>query len=631
VPVQPSPQVLRPAAPPSTALRTVVELTGARPHQGGEPGALDEVVITGIEQRSDAVQPGDLFVGLAGSHAHGARFAGDAIERGAVAVLTDAAGAELIGSRPDAASVPLLVHENPRAVLGELSAAIYGYPSQRLQVLGITGTSGKTTTSYLVEAGLAAAGVRTALIGTIETRIGGPRPSGQGCGAPGGPGGGSPRNHVGPSEAPPSDPVEAACVTTQGPRSGGNWTQLPSALTTPEAPQLHAMFALMAERGVQAVVMEVSSHALALGRVDGVRFAVGAFTNLSQDHLDFHADFEDYYAAKRRLFIPDTRSVPTHTHAPPPPAAAQTCVICVDDAWGRRLVREVGGRSPVVTVATDLSAAGEGAQPDWTAVAATTLDGGAQQFTAIGPGTVPEVAGEHDRGGSVAACSGAAGAAARNVKLGVRLRLPGRYNIANALLAIAVCAAAGADAGVAAAALAEVDVPGRMQRVDRGQDFLAVVDYAHKPAAVESVIATLREYLRGSAGRLAVVVGAGGDRDAGKRPLMGATAARGAELLIITDDNPRSENPATIRAAIAAGARGIVETERGEVVEIGERASAIAAAVDWARAGDAVLVAGKGHETGQEISGVKYPFDDREVLAEALSKKAPTGKDLTVS
>jgi len=566
--VQPSPQVLRPAAPPSTALSTVVEFTGARPH--GVAGALDEVVITGIEQRSHAVRPGDLFAGLAGAHAHGARFAADAVERGAVAVLTDAAGAELMG----AVGVPVLVHDNPRAVLGELSAAIYGNPSQRLWVLGITGTSGKTTTSYLVEAGLAAAGLRTALIGTIETRIGGQR--------------------------------------------------VPSALTTPEAPQLHAMFALMVEQGVQAVVMEVSSHALALGRVDGVRFAVGAFTNLSQDHLDFHADFEDYYAAKRRLFVPDPAAASIHAPTPPSrsPAsrssevAAQICVICVDDAWGRRLAREVGGRSPVVTVATDLGAAGEGADPEWTAVAATTLEDGGQQFTAIGSG--------QKHAGTTGEHAGTTGAG--HLGLGVRLRLPGRYNVANALLAIAVCAAAGVDAGVAAAALAEVDVPGRMQRVDRGQDFLAVVDYAHKPAAVESVIATLRETLGGSAGRMAVVVGAGGDRDAGKRPLMGATAARGAELLIITDDNPRSEDPATIRAAIAAGARGIVDGERGEVVEIGERAAAIAAAVDWARTGDVVLVAGKGHETGQEISGVKYPFDDREVLAEALSRKvaAPT-------
>ena len=527
--MQPSPQALRPAAPPSTALRTVVEFVGARP-TGAE---LSDVVVTGIEHRSDAVRPGDLFAGLAGARVHGARFAADALARGAVAVFTDVAGAELIG----AVDVPVVVHDDPRAVLGELSALIYGNPSQRLQVLGITGTSGKTTTSYLVEAGLAAAGRQTALIGTIETRIAGHR--------------------------------------------------VPSALTTPEAPQLHAMFALMLEQGVDAVVMEVSSHALALGRVDGVRFAVGAFTNLSQDHLDFHADFEDYFAAKRRLFDPAALS----RIAGPPSGSAQVNVICVDDAWGRRLAREVGGRAPAVTVATTSSPTGED-QSDWLARHVSAA-GGEQAFVAAGP----------------------------QVEVPVRLPLPGHYNIANGLLAIAVCAAAGADPATAAPALLTVDVPGRMQRVDRGQEFLAIVDYAHKPAALESVIATLRDDVAAADGRLAVVVGAGGDRDAGKRPLMGAAAARGAELLVITDDNPRGEDPAAIREAIRGGALGIAEAERGEVTEIGDRVAAIAAVVEWARPGDVVLVAGKGHETGQEIAGVKHPFDDREVLAEALSRR----------
>ncbi|MGW5519489.1 UDP-N-acetylmuramoyl-L-alanyl-D-glutamate--2,6-diaminopimelate ligase [Nocardia africana] len=553
VPVQPSPQVLRPAVALTTPVQAVAELTGARLNSGDPAG----IEITGIEQRSNAVQPGDLFAGLAGAKAHGARFATDAVARGAVAVFTDAAGAELIGE-PD---VPVLVHDDPRAVLGELSAAVYGHPSRRLQVIGITGTSGKTTTSYLVEAGLTAAGLSTALIGTIETRI---------------------ARRVDPNP-------EAAAA---GASAAVEYRRVPSALTTPEAPQLHAMFALMVEQGVQAVVMEVSSHALALGRVDGVHFSVGAFTNLSQDHLDFHADFEDYFAAKRRLFVPDPG-------APQRQVAADTCVICVDDAWGRRLAREASGRARVVTVATADCPTGE-TEPEWTVTGATALADGGQQFTAIGPaGEIP-----------------------------ARLRLPGRYNIANGLLAVAVCAEAGVDAAVAAAALGEVDVPGRMQRVNAGQDFLALVDYAHKPAAVESVIATLRRHLRDSGGRLAVVVGAGGDRDAGKRPLMGATAARGADLLVITDDNPRTEDPAAIRAAIRAGALGIAEAERGEVREIGDRAAAIAAAVDWARPGDVVLVAGKGHETGQEIAGVKYPFDDREVLGQALERKT---KDLTVS
>ncbi|MFD3705198.1 UDP-N-acetylmuramoyl-L-alanyl-D-glutamate--2,6-diaminopimelate ligase [Nocardia sp. NPDC058658] len=526
MPAQSSPHALRPTTPLSTSLQAVADLVGATT-------ASPEVTVTGIEQRSNAVRPGDLFAALPGANAHGARFAADAIASGAVAVFTDAAGAELIGD----VAVPVLVREQPRAVLGELSATIYGHPSDRLRIIGITGTSGKTTTSYLVEAGLAAAGLSTGLIGTIETRIGGQR--------------------------------------------------VPSALTTPEAPQLHAMFAAMVEQGVDAVVMEVSSHALALGRVDGVRFAVGAFTNLSQDHLDFHADFEDYFAAKRRLFEADS------------PVAARTAVVCVDDEWGTRLA---GDLAEPVTVSTT----GTGT---WQVTGDIKSTGGEQEFTAAGP----------------------------DGELTVRLRLPGRYNVANALLAVATCAAAGVDPAVAAPALAVVDVPGRMQRVERGQDFLAVVDYAHKPAAIESVVTTLRGHLvEAGVGRLAVVLGAGGDRDAGKRALMGAAAAR-ADLLIVTDDNPRTEDPAAIRSAVVAGATELPATDRGEIREIGDRAVAIAAALDWARSGDVVLVAGKGHEAGQEIKGVKHPFDDREVVAVALdalrTRQRPhtDSEDLTVS
>ncbi|MGQ4600483.1 UDP-N-acetylmuramoyl-L-alanyl-D-glutamate--2,6-diaminopimelate ligase [Nocardia sp. R6R-6] len=522
------PRALRPEHSPSTPLASLAAVIGA---VTSPETAARGVSVTGIEQRSDAVLPGDLFAALPGARSHGARFAQDAVARGAVAVLTDAAGAQLMGTL----EVPVLIQQNPRAVLGELSAAIYGNPSERLRIIGITGTSGKTTTSYLVEAGLAAAGLSTALIGTIETRIGGRR--------------------------------------------------VPSALTTPEAPQLHAMFALMVEQGVDAVVMEVSSHALALGRVDGVRFTVGAFTNLSQDHLDFHADFEDYFAAKRRLFQPDS------------PVAARTAVVCVDDEWGQRLA---AGLATPITVSTTRSAA-------WKVTGAVSAHGGEQDFIASGPQ------------GEVA----------------VRLRLPGHYNVANGLLAVAVCAAAGVEPTVAAPALATVDVPGRMQRVERGQDFLAIVDYAHKPAALESVIATLRGHLAAdSTGRLAVVVGAGGDRDVAKRPLMGAAGARGADLLIITDDNPRTEDPAAIRGALRSGALEVPEAERGEVREIGDRAAAIAAAVDWARPGDVVLIAGKGHEVGQEIDGVKHSFDDRDVLAAALERRSPQGnhaEDLTVS
>ncbi|MFF2087611.1 UDP-N-acetylmuramoyl-L-alanyl-D-glutamate--2,6-diaminopimelate ligase [Nocardia sp. NPDC058176] len=530
MPAQSSPHALRPTTPPSMPLQALLDLTGATVVTAGST----QVVVTGIEQRSNAVLPGDLFAALPGAAAHGARYAADAIAAGAVAVFTDAAGAELIGE----VAVPVLVRERPRAVLGELSAEIYGHPSDRLRIIGITGTAGKTTTSYLVEAGLVAAGLSTGLIGTIETRIGGQR--------------------------------------------------VPSALTTPEAPQLHAMFAAMVEQGVQAVVMEVSSHALALGRVDGVRFAVGAFTNLSQDHLDFHADFEDYFGAKRKLFDADS------------PVAARTAVVCVDDEWGTRLAGDLAAPITVSTVGA----------ATWQVAGAVHTAGAEQEFTAAGP----------------------------DGELPVRLRLPGRYNVANALLAVATCAAAGVDPAVVAPALATVDVPGRMERVECGQDFLVLVDYAHKPAAIESVVATLRGHLAEAGhGRLAVVLGAGGDRDSGKRPLMGAAAVRGADLVIVTDDNPRTEEPAAIRAAVLAGAREVPATDRGEIREVGDRAFAIADALAWARTGDVVLIAGKGHEVGQEIQGVKYPFDDRAAVAAALEalRAGPTAQtdseDLTVS
>ncbi|NUS43584.1 MAG: UDP-N-acetylmuramoyl-L-alanyl-D-glutamate--2,6-diaminopimelate ligase [Mycobacteriaceae bacterium] len=511
---------LRPEQVSATPLAALAESVSARIDTQSDNGP---VAVTGVEQRSAHVLPGDLFVGLPGAKAHGARFAADAVSRGAAAVLTDSAGAGLLDPE---LGVPVLVHDDPRGVLGEVSASVYGRPSERLLVVGITGTSGKTTTSYLIEAGLTAGGRRTALIGTIGTR------------------------------------VEGRAV--------------PSALTTPEAPQLHAMFAAMVEQGIDAVVMEVSSHALALGRVDGVRFDVAAFTNLSQDHFDFHAGFEDYFAAKARLFAPESR------------VRADVAVVCVDDEWGQRMVEVAGPFT--VTVSTSGPA-------NWTLAEGPAVDSRGQRFTVDGP-----------------------------MRLPMRLRLPGPYNVANALLAVATCVAAGVDAAVAADALAQVQVPGRMERVDRGQDFLAVVDYAHKPAAVEAVLAALRSQ---NEGRIAAVVGAGGDRDSGKRPLMGEVAARAADLVVITDDNPRTEDPAAIREQVAAGARAVV-AGRGEIRVIGDRAAAIAAAVAWAGPGDVVLVAGKGHETGQEIHGVKHPFDDRTVLAAALDQRVG-GADAAVT
>ncbi|MEV0681333.1 UDP-N-acetylmuramoyl-L-alanyl-D-glutamate--2,6-diaminopimelate ligase [Actinosynnema sp. NPDC050436] len=465
------------------------------------------VLVGGVTLRAQHVRPGDLFAALPGARAHGADFADRALSLGAVAVLTDEVGAAKL-----AADVPVLVHPDPRAVLGVLASRVYGDPSTRLAMLGITGTSGKTTTSYLVESALRAAGRTTGLIGTVETRIAGER--------------------------------------------------LDSALTTPEAPDLHALLAVMEERGVTDVTMEVSSHALRLGRVGGVGFAVGAFTNLSQDHLDFHPDMEDYFRTKALLF--DGR------------AAVE--VVCVDGEWGPRLVTP-----DTVTVSTTGDAA-------WTASDVRVSPTGEQRFTARGPD---------------------------GLEIPVELRLPGDFNVANALLAIACLHARGVEVDAIRRGLAEVRVPGRMQRVDEGQDYTAVVDYSHKPQAVALALDAVRAR---STGRVITVLGCGGDRDTAKRPLMGEAAARRSDVLVVTDDNPRGEDPAAIRAAMLGGALALPEAERGEVVEIGDRGDAIRHAVSLARAGDVVVVAGKGHETGQEVAGVVHPFSDVDTLAEAIRK-----------
>jgi UDP-N-acetylmuramoyl-L-alanyl-D-glutamate--2,6-diaminopimelate ligase len=423
-------------------------------------------------------------------------------------VLTDEAGRALVP-----ASAPLLVVDEVRPALGPLAAAVYDRPSRAVSVLGVTGTSGKTTTTFLMRAGLAAADVPAGLIGTVATLLG-------------------------------EDPVS-------------------SGFTTPEAPELQALLAVMRERGLQAAAMEVSSHALAMHRVDGVEFAVAAFTNLSQDHLDFHAGIEDYFAAKARLF--DGR--------------ARVAVVVVDDEWGQRMAALAGPRA--VTVST------RGAEATWRSSDITTRPDGSTGFRVRGPG----------------------------VDLAAGCAVPGSYNVANALLALAVLAEVGVDLRLAVPAVARAVVPGRMERVAVGQPFLAVVDYAHKPAAVAGALRALRPL---TTGRLIVVLGCGGDRDRAKRPVMGELAARNSDLLIITDDNPRSEDPALIRQAMLAGALAVPAHARGEVLEVGDRAEAIGAAVAAAAPGDTVLIAGKGHERGQEIAGVEYPFDDRAVLRAAL-------------
>ena len=508
----------RPAGNRPVPLADLADLTGA-PVQGAA-----SVTVSGVTLASGAVRPGDLYAALPGARAHGAAYVPEALARGAVAVLTDAAGRTAIADAGIGGDLAVCVVEDPRAVLGPVASRVYGRPSEQLTVVGITGTNGKTTTSYLVEAGLAAAGRPSGLIGTVQTRT-------RGRGADG-------------------EPVT---------------TELPSVRTTPEAPDLHALLATMVDSGVQSVVMEVSSHALVQGRVGGVGFAAAGFTNLSRDHLDFHGDVESYFEAKALLF--DGR------------AAVE--VVDVDDEHGRRLVRP-----GTVTVST----AGEHA--DWSAGDVATAPAGGSTFTLRGPG-----------GRSWPA----------------RLRLPGDFNVANAVLAVALLDAVGVPVETALAGLADTVVPGRMEPVDAGQPFVAVVDYAHTPDAVATALTALRG---STAGRLVTVLGCGGDRDAGKRPAMGAAAAAGSDVLVVTDDNPRSEDPPVIRAAMRAGAEEVPVQQRAEVLEIGDRRAALAAAVALARPGDTLLVAGKGHETGQEVGGSVLPFDDRAVLRELLAARA---------
>lgn len=491
-----------PAAPPRPAHPVPRPLAGLLT---GLPGVradrpTDGVRVTGATHDSRAVQAGDLYAALPGAHHHGADFAAQAVAAGATALLTDPAGA----SRSADLGVPVLVADDPRGVLGATAAAVHGFPAEGMTVLGVTGTNGKTTTAFLLEAGLRAAGRTTGLLGTVLTRVG--------------------------------DEV------------------LTSTRTTPEATDLQALLALMREREVTAVAMEVSSHALSLGRADGLVVDVAAFTNLSQDHLDFHADMADYEAAKARLFTP---------------AHARRAVVNGDDPAGRRLA----ARAAVPTTTF-------GGDGDWRAEEVELRPDGSS-FRFVGP-----------------LCD-----------LPASVRLPGAFNVANALAALASLVTAGIDPEAAVEGVAELaGVPGRMERVDAGQPFLAVVDYAHTPDAVTTLLRAVRAV---TPGRVLVVLGCGGDRDRSKRPLMGRAAAEGADVAVLTSDNPRSEDPAAILREMAEGAPGAVLEA--------DRRAAIAHAVALAGPGDAVVVAGKGHETGQEVGGTTTPFDDRQVLRELLS------------
>ncbi len=500
----------RPERPPATPLGELADWLRAQSHDLTVSGDLDTVV-TGLTLSSQRSRPGDLYAALPGSRAHGMAYAGEARAAGAVALLTDQEGA---ADRPD--GVPLLVVSEPRRLLGKLAAHVYGDPAAAMRMIGVTGTQGKTTTTRLAEGGLQRAGVRAGVIGTVGTRIAG--------------------------------------------------VEVKTALTTPEAPDLHALFAVMREREVAACAMEVSSHALVMGRVDGVVFDVAVFLNLGRDHLDFHADEEDYYNAKASLFTPER---------------ARLALVGLDDEHGRRLAGETA--LPVRTFSAG------GGDADWTVADVRPAPDGTS-FRVRGPG----------------------------VDVAAGVPLPGAFNVSNALAAIAACAEAGLDAAAVAQGIASGGgVPGRFERIEAGQPFTVIVDYAHKPDAVQAALESLRPL---TDGRLLVVLGAGGDRDPGKRPIMGEIAARLADVLVVTDDNPRTEDPAAIRAAVLDGTRH----GTARVLEESDRRAAIGTALGLARPGDIVVVAGKGHETGQEVDGVVHPFDDRDVVRELLAEARPS-------
>jgi UDP-N-acetylmuramoyl-L-alanyl-D-glutamate--2,6-diaminopimelate ligase len=471
-----------------------------------------DVEVSSLAYDSAAVESGGLFFCVPGQRRDGHDFAPRAVEAGAAALLVE---------RPLELDVAQMVVPDVRAAMAPLAARFWNDPTAELRVVGVTGTNGKTTTSFLLREILEAADVSCGLLGTVKQVVGGVE-----------------------------EEVER---------------------TTPEAIDLQATFRRMLDSGDRACVMEVSSHALALHRCDAIRFEVGLFTNLTQDHLDFHGDMEEYFRSKRRLFEMGPR----------------VAIVNVDDPYGKRLAEEF----ECVTFS-----AGEEEQAQILAEDVRLDPRGAEFRVAQRPGG-PAVSATATHGPP----SGV-----------VRTQLPGHFNVANALGALAAAMALGVEPDIAVSGLARAaPPPGRFEPVDEGQDFTVLVDYAHTPDSLDSVLRAARLLTEG---RVISVFGAGGDRDRDKRPQMGRAAALLSDLAIVTSDNPRSEQPESIVAEVLAG----IEDREAVVVEVDRRA-AIAHALRSARAGDTVVIAGKGHEQGQEFEGGrKVPFDDREVAREEL-------------
>jgi UDP-N-acetylmuramoyl-L-alanyl-D-glutamate--2,6-diaminopimelate ligase len=462
-----------------------------------------QVEIADLAYDTRRVTSGSLFFCVPGSRADGHDFAADAVAAGAVALVVE--------RRVDVA-VPQLVVADVRAAMALAADVFFGEPTRRLEVAGVTGTNGKTTTAFLLRSILDAAGRRSGLVGTVEWIVGGRR--------------------------------------------------RPAPHTTPEAIDLQRLFREMLDEGDRSVALEASSHGSAFRRLDRVRFGALVFTNLSQDHLDLHGSLEDYFQAKRRLFV-----------GPEPPPAA----VNVGDEWGRRLAAELEGahRAPLVTFGLADEAE---IRPEGLELAAW---------------------GSRFRAGGIA----------------LETRLRGPFNVENVLGAVAAGLLLDVDEDAIATGVAAVDgVPGRFEAVDEGQEFAVIVDYAHTPDSLDLVLQAAREL---TGGKVIAVFGAGGDRDRGKRPLMGRVARDRADLAIVTSDNPRSEDPLAIIEDVLQGAGTDVEIDP-------DRRSAIRRALSLAQAGDVVVVAGKGHEQGQDIGGVVHPFDDREVVREALRDRSVT-------
>ena len=491
--------MIRPVSSPSVSLAGIAKLLGSNI----EPTIASDcdLEISGVVQSASEVEPGDLFIALPGSKHHGIEFIDEAISRGAVAVITDTKGKN--------EKLPTLLVADPRKISGEVASHIYSDPSKNMFTVGITGTNGKTTVTTLLHQIWQFAGWDSGLIGTVHTQI---------------------NNEI-----------------------------LPSIHTTPEAAPLQALLATMKERHMRAVAMEVSSHALELDRVKGSHFNVAGFTNLTQDHLDFHGDMESYFKAKTKLFKY---------------GFSEEAFINIDDSYGLKLADSI--EIPAIKISRK-------GRADWYF----------EEIINFGAATEVKIRGNQGQ------------------LIEGKTNLIGDYNLDNLLMAVAIAVRSGVDPIEISANLhLYTGAPGRLERIDLGQKFSAFVDYAHTPDAVKNVLNTSRSLCKG---KLIAVLGCGGDRDRSKRPLMGQ-ALVSADLPIFTSDNPRSEDP---KAILDEMTKGI--SHNGKVIV--DRREAIAYAVKMAEPGDVIAILGKGHETGQEIAGVKHPFDDRKVLAESIAGK----------